>query len=200
MNAELSFEAAPFEFQELSSQESGFELEEEAGRRGGARTQSHRSAARPHAAQAKRWATASTHGKPGSHRFQPRRVSRYPHASPWGATGAFPIEPEPYPAVPALAPSEHMRWVQGALNDILGLQLPKNGIADPPTRALSAAFSSSMGFPPMASSAQTQSVRRLQREVSTRRPAAAAAGRPVEPPAAAPSGSSTSNGRASGRS
>ena len=29
MNAELNFEAAPFEFQELSSQESGFEFEEE---------------------------------------------------------------------------------------------------------------------------------------------------------------------------
>jgi hypothetical protein len=148
MNAELNFEAAPFEFQELSLQGSEFELEDEVGRRGGGgRMQSRRSAARPRAAQAKRSATASTHGKPKSQRFQPRRVPRHPYGSPWGATGGFPIEPDPYPAAAALAPSEHMRWVQGALNDILGLQLPQTGIADPATRSAIRSFQQQQGLP-----------------------------------------------------
>ena len=33
-----------------------------------------------------------------------------------------------YPAEPLPAGSEYMRWVQSALNDVLGLRLPVNGI------------------------------------------------------------------------
>ena len=147
MNAELNFEAAPFEFQEFSSQESEFDLEEEVGRRGGARAQPSRSAARPRVAKAQRPATASTHAKPRSPRFQPTHVPARPRWSPWRATGAFPIEPEPYPAAPAPAPSEHMRWVQGALNDVLGLQLLQTGIADPATRSAIRSFQQQQGLP-----------------------------------------------------
>ena len=188
MNAELNFEAAPFEFQELSSQESGFEFEEEAGRRGGARAQSPRSAARPRVAQAKRSATASTHGKPRSQRFQPRQVPRHPRGSPWRATGAFPIEPEPYPAPPALAPSEHMRWVQGALNDVLGLQLPQTGIADPATRSAIRSFQQQQGLPADgAVGPDTERALLAARSQPAPPGAPPAPDAPVEPPAA-PSG------------
>lgn len=189
MNAELNFEAAPFEFQELSSQESGFEFEEEAGRRGGARTQSPRSAARLHVAQAKRSATASTYGKPRSQRFQPRQVPRHPRGSPWRATGAFPIEPEPYPAEPTLAPSEHMRWVQSALNDVLGLQLPQTGIADLATRSAIRSFQQQQGLSADGvvgpDTERALLAARSQQPPPGGRPAPDA---PVEPPAAAPSG------------
>jgi Putative peptidoglycan binding domain len=188
MNTELNFEAAPFEFQEFSSQGSEFELEEEAGRRGGARTQSHRSAARPRVAKAQRLATASTHAKPRSPRFQPTHVPRHPRGSPWRATGAFPVEPEPYPAAPALAPSEHMRWVQGALNDVLGLQLPQTGIADPATRSAIRSFQQQQGLPADGVvGPDTERALLAARSQPSPPGGPPAPDAPVEPPPAAPS-------------
>ena len=189
MNAELNFESAPFEFQEFSSQESEFALEEEVGRRGGARTQPSRSAARPRVAKAQRPATASTHAKPRSPRFQPTHVPARPRWSPWRATGAFPIEPEPYPAAPAPAPSEHMRWVQGALNDVLGLQLLQTGIADPATRSAIRSFQQQQGLP--ADGVVGPDTERALLAARGQQPPPGgppAPDAPVEPPAAAPSG------------
>ena len=43
--------------------------------------------------------------------------------------------------------TEYMRWVQNALNQILGRQLPENGIAGPETRDAVREFQSSRGLP-----------------------------------------------------
>jgi hypothetical protein len=40
-----------------------------------------------------------------------------------------------------------MRWVQSALNDVLGLQLPTHGIADPATRGAIRSFQQQKGLP-----------------------------------------------------
>ena len=40
-----------------------------------------------------------------------------------------------------------MRWVQGALNDVLGLRLPTHGIADPATRSAIRSFQQQKGLP-----------------------------------------------------
>lgn len=55
--------------------------------------------------------------------------------------------PEPYPTEPLSAGLEYMRWVQSALNDVLGSQLPVNGIADPATRSAIRSFQQQNGLP-----------------------------------------------------
>src|SRR5208283_2507409 len=59
--------------------------------------------------------------------------------------------PEPYPIAPAAYPastrSEYIRWVQSALNDVLGLQLPTNGYAGPATRDAIRTFQQQSGIP-----------------------------------------------------
>ena len=153
MNTELNFEAAPFEFQNLAPEQSGFEFEEESGRRGHSRSRAYSSAPRTARTMA-RQAAAPAFSKSKSPRSPQSHVPPHPRWSPRRATGAyglapqpFPIEPAPYPAEPAAAPSEHMRWVQSALNDVLGLQLPVNGIVDAATRSAIRSFQQQQGLP-----------------------------------------------------
>jgi putative peptidoglycan binding protein len=154
MSAEFNFEAIPFEFQELSSQESGFQLEEEFGRRGQLRMRPPRPAPGLRVAKSPRPATAPTLAKPKFRPSPPSHVPPHLRRWPWGVTGAYgvpiepyPIESEPYPQEPAPARSEHIRWVQSALNDVLGLQLPVNGIADAATRGAIRGFQRQQGLP-----------------------------------------------------
>jgi peptidoglycan hydrolase-like protein with peptidoglycan-binding domain len=67
--------------------------------------------------------------------------------APGGAPEPYGAAPEPYPAAPLAAGSEYMRWVQSALNDVLGLRLPVNGIADPATRSAIRSFQQREGLP-----------------------------------------------------
>jgi len=188
MNEELNFEAAPFKFQELSSQESGFEFEEEFGQRGRPRTGPPRAAPRSRLAKASP-AKAQTLAKPRSSRFARTDVPPHPRWSPWRATGAFPIEPEPYPAEPAPAGSEHMRWVQSALNDVLGLQLPVNGIADPATRSAIRSFQQQQGLPADGVVGPDTERALLAARGQQQQPGGPPApGAPAESPTAAPSG------------
>jgi len=152
MNEELNFEAAPFEaFQELGSEQSGFEWEEEFGRASRSRAQSF--GPRPPRTMAQRPA-ATALAKAKTPRFPPPHGPQYPRRSPWGAPGAYgvplepyPIVPEPYPTEPAPIRSEYMRWVQSALNDVLGLQLPVNGLANSATRSAIRSFQQQQGLP-----------------------------------------------------
>src|SRR5262249_56555007 len=66
----------------------------------------------------------------------------------WGAwRGGSGGGPAPTPAGPLPAGSEYMRWVQRALNDVLGLRLPVNGVADAATRSAIRSFQQREGLP-----------------------------------------------------
>jgi peptidoglycan hydrolase-like protein with peptidoglycan-binding domain len=161
MNGKLNFKAMPFEaydwFRTPASEQGGVELEEEFGR--GARSRSHhqRFAPRPQRVVSERPATqpVSRPGKPKIPPFPPPRFPPYPRRWPWGVIdGAYgvaldrsPVEPQPYPAEPAPTRSEYMRWVQSALNDVLGLQLPVHGVADSATRSAIRSFQQREGLP-----------------------------------------------------
>ena len=161
MSGKLNFKAMPFEaydwFRTPASEQGGFELEEEFGR--GARSRSHhqRFAPRPQRVVSERPATqpVSRPGKPKIPPFPPPRFPPYPRRWPWGVIdGAYgvaldrsPVEPQPYPAEPAPTRSEYMRWVQSALNDVLGLQLPVHGVADSATRSAIRSFQQREGLP-----------------------------------------------------
>jgi len=155
MGTELNFEAMPFEaYEALASEESGFELEEEFGRR--ARSRSRRQGFAPRAPRVmpKRLGPPPVF-RPGKPKKPPVYPPRFPPRWPWGAVegpyGGAPepygAAPEPYPAEPLPAGSEYMRWVQSALNDVLGLRLPINGIADPATRSSIRSFQQREGLP-----------------------------------------------------
>jgi hypothetical protein len=148
MSVDLNFEAIPFEaaegFRTPASDQTGFELEEEFGRRGGARSLG-RGFARPLRMMSKRSAApppVPRTGKPKIPPYPEPRVPPYPRWWPRGAIDVpygvalepYPVVPEPYPAEPAPTGSEYMRWAQSALNDVLGLQLPLHGIGDDATR------------------------------------------------------------------
>jgi hypothetical protein len=152
MNEELNF--APFKFQELSSAESGFEFEEEFAHRARARTRPPRPGPGLRVAQSPRPATALTPAKPRFRQYPPSHVPLHPRRWPWGVGGVYgvpiepyPIEPQPLPVEPAPARSEYLRWVQSALNDVLGLQLPVNGIASAATRSAIRSFQQQQGLP-----------------------------------------------------
>jgi peptidoglycan hydrolase-like protein with peptidoglycan-binding domain len=168
MNGELNFEAMPLEaydgFRTLASEQSGFELEEELGRR--ARSQSRRQGFVPPApwVMPKRPGTPAVFrpGKPKKPPFPPPRLPPFPPRSPGGVVGGpyglapepysvvpepFGAAPEPPPAEPLPAGSEYMRWVQSALNDVLGLRLPVHGIADAATRSAIRSFQQREGLP-----------------------------------------------------
>jgi Putative peptidoglycan binding domain len=154
MSGELNFEAMPFEaydgFRAPTSEQSGFELEAELGRGGRSRSRQLGSAPRAQRVASKRPATppVSRPGKPNIPPFPQPRFPPYPRRWPWGAVdGAYGVAPEPYPAEPAPTPSEYIRWVQSALNDVLGLQLPVHGIADSATRSAINNFQQSQGLP-----------------------------------------------------
>jgi Putative peptidoglycan binding domain len=144
MSAELNFEALPFEaydeFSALATEQSGFELEEERG--GRARRLSASTPGTPsrlsQKIQSKSWSGAAK--KKLGHRPQLQRP-RWPRGLAYGAA------PAPYSAEPQPGGSEYMRWVQSALNDVLGLQLPVNGVADPATRSAIRSFQQQNGLP-----------------------------------------------------
>ena len=158
MSTELNFEAMPFEaydgFRTLASEQSGFELEEEFGRRSGRGGSSQR-LSRGIAKQSQKRPSISSSGGPkkppdSPAAFPPVRP-RWPRRAVFGPYGVVPepygAAPAPYPAEPLPASSEYIRWVQSALNDVLGLRLPANGIADPATRSAIRSFQQQNGLP-----------------------------------------------------
>jgi peptidoglycan hydrolase-like protein with peptidoglycan-binding domain len=169
MGTELNFEAMPFEaYEALASEQSGFELEEELGRR--ARSRSRRQGFVPRALRVmpKRPGPPPVF-RPGRPKKPPVYPPHFPPFPPGGAGGAvdgpyggapgpsggapagapepYGAAPEPYPAEPVPAGSEYMRWVQSALNDVLGLRLPVHGVADPATRSAIRSFQQREGLP-----------------------------------------------------
>ncbi len=159
MDREFSFEAMPFafasggEFQESSLELEGLEWEEEfrgrsPSRRGGFGSRLPRGARqrykRPLPPSRKR-------PKKPRHRLPcpPGRP-----CPPWGIVGGpygvvsepYPVEPT-YPMEPEPAGSEHIRWVQDCLNQVLRLQLPLNGVMGVETRSAVRRFQRQQGLP-----------------------------------------------------
>jgi Putative peptidoglycan binding domain len=194
MSDELSFEALPFGFQGLAAQESGSELEEEFGRRGRAQLRSPGPAPRPRLRKAPRPSTAATPATPKSSAFAPANVRpnwpRRPRPAP-GPYGAAPwpysIEAEPYSRAPAPSGSEYTRWVQSALNDVLGLQLPVSGIMDAATRGAIRSFQQQQGLPDDGVVGPDTERALLAARAQQPQPGGSTAPpAPVEPPPAAP--------------
>jgi len=165
MNGELNFEVMPFEAYEgfqTSSAPTDVEMEEEFGRQPRSRGASARAPwvvprrSKTPAAPSLRAATKppvrpktpsvsplSAATKPPVHR---------PHFTlpkwPWGAVfEPYGVAVQPFPAEPQPAGSEYMRWVQSALNDVLGLRLQLHGIADSATRSAIRSFQQRQGLP-----------------------------------------------------
>src|SRR5215471_12417563 len=140
MNGELNFEAMPFEvYETVAPEQGGFESEEEIGRRARSRSRVQRFAPRvmPKRPEPPPAFRPGTRKKPPVY---PPRFPRFPPRWPWPPVGGYGVVPEPYPAEPLPAGSEYMRWVQSALNDVLGLRLPVNGVADSATRSAVRSF------------------------------------------------------------
>ena len=146
MNGELNFEAMPFEaygrFQG-SSEPTDVEMEEEFGRQ----RRSRGASARAPWVMPRRSKTPSVSQLRAATNLPVRR----PHLTlpkwPWGVV----FEPygavaEPYPVEPQPAGSEYMRWVQSALNDVLGSRLQVHGIADSLTRSAIRSFQERQGL------------------------------------------------------
>jgi hypothetical protein len=148
MSDELNFEVMPFEaydgFRTPASEQSGFEVEKEFGRGARARGVSPR-APRVMSGRSARPSIFPFTGP----RKSPVRAARLTLPRwPWGvAFEPYGAGVAPYPAEPAPAGSEYMRWVQSALNDVLGLRLPLHGIADSATRSAIRSFQRHEGLP-----------------------------------------------------
>ena len=148
MSGELNFEVMPFEaydgFRTLALEQSGFEVEKEFGRRARSRGVFAR-APRVMSSRSTRPSVSPFKGP----KKPPVRTPRFrPPRWPWGVA----FEPygdavAPYPAEPLPAGSEYMRWVQSALNDVLGGRLPLHGIADSATRSAIRSFQQREGLP-----------------------------------------------------
>jgi Putative peptidoglycan binding domain len=147
MNGELNFEAVPFgAYETVAPEQGGFELEEEIGRRARSRSRPRGFAPR---VMPKRPGPPPAF-RPGTRKkppVYPPRFPRFPPRWPWRPVGGYGVVPEPYPAEPLPAGSEYMRWVQSALNDVLGLRLPVNGVADSATRSAIRSFQQRNGLP-----------------------------------------------------
>ena len=157
MSDEFNFEAMPFEaYETVAPEQSGFELEEEFGRR----TPRGRPGFSPRSPQVmpKRWPPTLGRGRPKPTPVPPPGLPpgrpKWPRPPGGAVAGPYPIltepygaVPEPYPAEPLPGGSEYMRWVQSALNDVLGLRLPVNGVADPATRSAIRSFQQRNGLP-----------------------------------------------------
>jgi len=147
MSGELNFEAMPFEvYETVAPEQGGFESEEEIGRRARSRSRVQRFAPR---VMPKRPGPPPAF-RPGTRKkppVYPPRFPRVPPRWPWPPVGGYGVVPEPYPAEPLPAGSEYMRWVQSALNDVLGLRLPVNGVADSATRSAIRSFQQREGLP-----------------------------------------------------
>ena len=72
-----------------------------------------------------------------------RRLPPRPPRRPWP-----PPPPPPPPAPPRRLSSARIRWVQAALNQLLGTRLVVNGVLDPPTRSAIRAFQRRRGLIP----------------------------------------------------
>ena len=164
MNGELNFEAMVFEADDRSGVPAGdrvcSELEEEFGRRSPSR--------RPGSVARKKQTRQGPQPirpvrskKPPiqlppflSHRFgKPSSVvagagffdsAREPAGSSPGPYGSA---PDPHAAEPLATGSEHIRWVQSALNDVLSLRLPIHGMTDAATRSAIRSFQQREGLP-----------------------------------------------------
>jgi peptidoglycan hydrolase-like protein with peptidoglycan-binding domain len=185
MSGELNFEAVPFDaYEPLASEQSGFELVEEVGRRG--RSQSRRQSSVPRASRAMSKQPAMQ-GRLKTPPIPPSRVPPYQRRWPGAAIdGPYGVVPEPYPVEPLPAGTEYMRWVQSALNDVLGLQLPVHGIVDAATRSAIRSFQRREGLS-VDGVVGPDTERALLAARSGRSPQAGAPG-PAEPAPPAPVG------------
>ena len=131
MNQELGFETIPFEidpeygarFRRGKERGVAVDRRPEAGRDAYSRPRS-QTGRRPRAAGSK--SPCPTAVRPGG----PRAVVFEPYG----------LASEPYPGEPEPAGTEHVRWVQGCLNQVMGLQLPLDGIMGPPVRSAIRSF------------------------------------------------------------
>ena len=145
MSGELNFEAMPFgAYETVAPEQGGFESEEEIGRRARSRPRGFAPRVMPKRPGPPPAFRPGTRKKPPVY---PPRFPRFPPRWPWRPVGGYGVVPEPYPAEPLPAGSEHMRWVQSALNDVLGLRLPVNGVADSATRSAIRSFQQREGLP-----------------------------------------------------
>jgi len=148
MSGEFNFEVMPFEaydgFRTLALEQGGFEVEKEFGRRARSRGVSAR-APRVMSSRSTRPSVSPFTGPKKPPVRTPRfTLPRWPWrvaSEPYGTAVA------PYPDEPLPAGSEYMRWVQSALNDVLGLRLPLHGIADSATRSAIRSFQQREGLP-----------------------------------------------------
>lgn len=134
MNQKLGFETIPFEID--PEFERDFEGEDEWGRRrsfaggGGAGRYSRR----PSSTGLRR------HGTKRPPIPRPRPTSVRPRGPRAVVFEPYGLASEPYPGEPEPAGTEHVRWVQGCLNQVMGLQLPLDGIMGPPVRSAIRSF------------------------------------------------------------
>ena len=144
MNQELGFETIPFEI----APEFQGEVFEEESERGGARSSpGPRSGFRsPYTAgQRPGRARAFSPTRPKKPPGRKPRPSGFRRRGPWGVP--YGLVSEPYSGQPAPSGSEDMRWVQSALNDVLGLRLPVDGIMEAATRSAVRSFQQREGLP-----------------------------------------------------
>ena len=144
MSSELNFEAMPFEAYDGFRTPGGFEVEKEFGRRAGSRAVSARPPRLISGRSARPSISPFTRPKKPPARMPRFKLPRWPRGAAFEPYG---IAVERYPDEPPPAGSEYMRWVQSALNDVLGLQLPLHGIADSATRSAIRSFQQREGLP-----------------------------------------------------
>ncbi len=147
MNGELNFEAMPFEayrgFQ-TSPAPTDVEMEEEFGRQRRSRGASARAPwVMPRRSKTPAVSPLRAATKPPVHR-PPFTLPKWPWGADFAPSGAV---AQPFPTEPQPAGSEYMRWVQSALNDVLGLRLQLHGIADSATRSAIRSFQQRQGLP-----------------------------------------------------
>lgn len=141
MNQEFIYETIPFEIAPEFEDEM-FEMESE---RGGRRTFGSRTSSsfRP---SFRTPVSAKGKYRPPVAKPKPRPVIR---GQRWPANIIHsPYLPvlEPYPAEPEPSGSERIRWLQDCLNQVMGLQLPVNGLMGPETRSVIRSFQRERGI------------------------------------------------------
>jgi Putative peptidoglycan binding domain len=164
MNGELNFEAMAFEADDGSrvpaADRTCSELEEEFGRRSRSRWQGS-------AARKKQARLGPQSVRPVRPKKSPIQLPPFlPHRFGWPSivtAGSGPFDavmeptggslgpnggaPDPHAAEPLATGSEHIRWVQSALNEALGSRLPVHGMMDAATRSAIRSFQQREGLP-----------------------------------------------------
>jgi peptidoglycan hydrolase-like protein with peptidoglycan-binding domain len=144
MNGELNFEAMPFGGFQTSSAPTDVEMEEEFGRQ----LRSRGASARAPWVVPRRSKTPSVSPLRAATKPPVRRPPFTLPKWPWGAVfEPYGVAVQPFPAEPQPAGAEYMRWVQSALNDVLGVRLQLHGIADSATRSAIRSFQQRQGLP-----------------------------------------------------